>query len=104
VQYTTYVAQYSYAELVATAKELTAAAVQHDPVLATLVKSAVDVKANRVSVLLRKTTSTAGVEAILARFGAEQLSSRSSTHRLPSRSVATKRPDRSMAGRGLPRS
>jgi hypothetical protein len=73
VQYTTYAAQYSYAELVATAQDLTDATVQHDPLLATLVKSAVDVKANRVSVVLLKTTTTAVVDAILARFGGDQL-------------------------------
>lgn len=66
-------AKYSYAQLVATAQDLTDAAVRRDPLLATLVKSAVDVKANRVSVVLLRTTATTVVDAILARFGGDQL-------------------------------
>ncbi len=73
VQYTTYPARHSYAELVATAQDLTDATVQHDPLLATLVKSVVDVKANRVSVVLLKITAKTVEDAILARFGGDQL-------------------------------
>lgn len=62
-------AAFSYAQLTQTAARITDGAVAHDPLLRALVSSGVDVKKNRVSLVLKAGTTPSVVAALAKKFG-----------------------------------